>query len=266
MIATRPDWCISRQRIWGVPIAVFLCASATSRSTTRINKSIVELFKKESADAWYIHTPPTCCRRHRLRLRPHRAIPQGDGHPRRLVRVRRKLARRPRRRTRRSGFPADLYTEGGDQHRGWFHSSLLTSVGCAARALPHGRHLRLDARRAGPRHSRNPSATASIPSTSPSVSAARSSASGSRRRLPRRRRRQRKPDAARRRQLPQAAQHLKFLLGNSPLRANRPVEDHRSADATGRPHPKLHRRRSVGLSTRSRRPRSERASRAVPKA
>src|ERR1700679_3128854 len=56
MIATRPDWCISRQRIWGVPIAVFLCAKCGQPLNDKVvNKSIVELFKKEGADAWYIH-------------------------------------------------------------------------------------------------------------------------------------------------------------------------------------------------------------------
>src|ERR1700757_353048 len=54
MIATRPDWCISRQRIWGVPIAVFLCQSCDHPvSDKALNQSIVKLFEKEGADAWY---------------------------------------------------------------------------------------------------------------------------------------------------------------------------------------------------------------------
>src|SRR6185437_82349 len=54
MIATRPDWCISRQRIWGVPIAVFLCEKChTPLNDKVVNKSIVQLFHKEGADAWY---------------------------------------------------------------------------------------------------------------------------------------------------------------------------------------------------------------------
>ena len=58
MIATRPDWCISRQRIWGVPIAVFLCNHChTPLNSPEVNKTIVALFRKESADAWYTHTP-----------------------------------------------------------------------------------------------------------------------------------------------------------------------------------------------------------------
>ncbi len=60
MIATRPDWCISRQRIWGVPIAVFLCDKCGEPLNDKaVNKSIVDLFKKEGADAWYIHDAAT---------------------------------------------------------------------------------------------------------------------------------------------------------------------------------------------------------------
>src|ERR1700685_2594396 len=56
MIATRPDWCISRQRIWGVPIAVFLCEKCGEPLNDKsINRSIVDLFRKEGADAWYKH-------------------------------------------------------------------------------------------------------------------------------------------------------------------------------------------------------------------
>ncbi|SNS83942.1 Isoleucyl-tRNA synthetase [Granulicella rosea] len=129
MIATRPDWCISRQRIWGVPIAVFLCdRCAHPLNDEKINASIVELFKKESADAWYKHEPAdllpagtTCsaCGNHSFRKEMdildvwfesgsswHAVLDQEE----------------------ELDFPADLYTEGGDQHRGWFHSSLLTSV------------------------------------------------------------------------------------------------------------------------------------------
>src|SRR5260370_5694785 len=57
MIASRPDWCISRQRIWGVPIAVFLCRKcAEPLKNPTINKLVVDLFMKESADAWYART------------------------------------------------------------------------------------------------------------------------------------------------------------------------------------------------------------------
>jgi isoleucyl-tRNA synthetase len=127
MIATRPDWCISRQRIWGVPIAVFLCEKCnTPLNDKAVNKAIVERFKKEGADAWYLHDAntllpegTTCgtCDNHEFRKETDildvwfesgaswHAVLEPEHN-----------------------FPADLYTEGGDQHRGWFHSSLLTSV------------------------------------------------------------------------------------------------------------------------------------------
>jgi isoleucyl-tRNA synthetase len=128
MIATRPDWCISRQRIWGVPIAVFLCDKCgTPLNDSAINKSIVELFKKESADAWYVHEAAdllpkgTTCSCGHTEFRKEMDILDvwfESGASWHAV-----LEAEPE-----LSFPADLYTEGGDQHRGWFHSSLLNSV------------------------------------------------------------------------------------------------------------------------------------------
>jgi isoleucyl-tRNA synthetase len=135
MIATRPDWTISRQRIWGVPIAVFLCDKChTPLNDPKINKSIVELFHKEGADAWYSHDVS--------RLLPSGTACASCGSPdfrkemdildvwfesgaswHAVLDVEPELH-----------WPADLYTEGGDQHRGWFHSSILTSVAVRGRA------------------------------------------------------------------------------------------------------------------------------------
>ncbi|MFN2975864.1 isoleucine--tRNA ligase [Terriglobus aquaticus] len=131
MIATRPDWCISRQRIWGVPIAVFLCQKCHEPlRDPAVNKSIVELFAKESADAWYTHSAEqllregTACKscgavgdfRKEMDILDVWFESGASWHA--------VLEAEPELR-----FPADLYTEGGDQHRGWFHSSLLSSVG-----------------------------------------------------------------------------------------------------------------------------------------
>ena len=132
MIATRPDWCISRQRIWGVPIAVFLCNTCHEPlKLPELNASIVELFRKESADAWYKHSSAellpegtacaSCDNADRNEFRKEMDILDvwfESGASWRAV-----LEGEPS-----QSFPADLYTEGGDQHRGWFHSSLLTSV------------------------------------------------------------------------------------------------------------------------------------------
>jgi isoleucyl-tRNA synthetase len=128
MIATRPDWCISRQRIWGVPIAVFLCEKCHAPLNDKaINKSIVDLFHKEGADAWYTHDVSTL-------LPAGTACPCGGTEFRKEMDIldvwfesgsswHAVLDVEPE-----LHFPADLYTEGGDQHRGWFHSSLLCSV------------------------------------------------------------------------------------------------------------------------------------------
>jgi len=135
MIATRPDWCISRQRIWGVPIAVFLCEKChTPLNDRAINRSIVDLFRKEGADAWYTHTAAD--------LLPHGTTCKNCGHKddfRKEMDIldvwfesgcswHAVLDADPDLRRPEFEIPADLYTEGGDQHRGWFHSSLLTSV------------------------------------------------------------------------------------------------------------------------------------------
>jgi isoleucyl-tRNA synthetase len=136
MIATRPDWCISRQRIWGVPIAVFLCNKChTPLNDPAINKSIVSLFHKEGAEAWHKYSAEellpagiTCA--HCGNKQSDKALPAfrkemdildvwfDSGISWHAV-----LETDPELR-----WPADLYIEGADQHRGWFHSSLLCSV------------------------------------------------------------------------------------------------------------------------------------------
>ncbi|QHN04085.1 isoleucine--tRNA ligase [Granulicella sp. WH15] len=128
MIATRPDWCISRQRIWGVPIAVFLCnACHEPLKNTEVSAHIVDLFRQHSADIWYTKTAEellpsgTACSCGNKEFRKEMDILDvwfESGSSWHAV-----LDAEPE-----LEFPADLYTEGGDQHRGWFHSSLLNSV------------------------------------------------------------------------------------------------------------------------------------------
>ncbi len=144
MIENRPDWCVSRQRAWGVPIALFTC---TSCGTVLVNKEIVDhvcgLFEKEGADAWFEKEvkellPPgyACSECGNGEFSKETDIldvwfDSGVSHA--AVLEERDYLK----------WPADLYLEGSDQHRGWFHSSLLTAVGTRGAApyksvLTHG--------------------------------------------------------------------------------------------------------------------------------
>jgi len=135
MIAARPDWCISRQRLWGVPIPAFYCKGcSTALLTPEIARRVADLFEADSADAWWAREaaellPPgfVCPKCGGQEFEKEKDIldvwfDSGSSHA--AV-----LARRPGLR-----WPADVYLEGSDQHRGWFHSSLLIGVGTRGRA------------------------------------------------------------------------------------------------------------------------------------
>jgi isoleucyl-tRNA synthetase len=139
MIATRPDWCISRQRIWGVPIAVFLCEKCNHPiEDPALNRSIVELFKREGIESW--STTPietllggerTCaqCGGHQFRKETDILDVWFDSGVSWFAAVENDPELAPLYKSFQNGSGTDcMYLEGGDQHRGWFHSSLLTSV------------------------------------------------------------------------------------------------------------------------------------------
>ena len=130
MIATRPDWCISRQRVWGVPIIVFYCDHCGEALTDRkILDGVVELFAKHTADVWYDKPaselmPPgtTCSKCGGASFSKESDIldvwfDSGSSHLAVL------------REDNGLSWPSNMYLEGGDQYRGWFHSSLLVGVG-----------------------------------------------------------------------------------------------------------------------------------------
>jgi isoleucyl-tRNA synthetase len=130
MVSTRPDWCISRQRIWGVPIAVLLCVKCgRPLNEPAVNQRIVDLFAKEGADAWYVRDAAeflpagtTCSSCGTAEFKKEMDILDvwfESGASQAAVLGREKDL----------PWPADLYIEGGDQHRGWFQSSLLCAVG-----------------------------------------------------------------------------------------------------------------------------------------
>ena len=130
MIAERPDWCISRQRYWGVPIAVFLCEGCGKPlKDPKINRAVVQFFAHAGADAWY--TPeadallpagtkcPSCGGTKFERETDIIDVWFESGSSHAVV-----LGHEPS-----LPWPADVYLEGPDQYRGWFHSSLLCAMG-----------------------------------------------------------------------------------------------------------------------------------------
>ncbi|HEY3316484.1 MAG TPA: isoleucine--tRNA ligase [Bacillota bacterium] len=144
MVADRQDWCISRQRVWGVPIPVFYCADCGETIVTKESiAAVADLFRREGSDAWFTKDAaeilpaevkcPSCESRSFRKESDIMDVWFDSGSSHLAV-----LATRPG-----LTWPADLYLEGSDQHRGWFQSSLLTAVATRGQApyravLTHG--------------------------------------------------------------------------------------------------------------------------------
>ena len=145
MVADRGDWCISRQRAWGVPIPVFYCEDCQRPVITdETIRAVADLFRREGSNAWFLREAreilpegfrcPHCGSARGFRKETDIMdvwFDSGSSHAA-VLETREELT-----------WPADLYLEGSDQHRGWFQSSLLTAVATRGRApyravLTHG--------------------------------------------------------------------------------------------------------------------------------
>lgn len=146
MVENRSDWCISRQRAWGVPIPVFYCEDCGEVivNDETINH-VAEMFEKESSDAWVNHSVeelmpqgykcPKCGGTHFKKENDIMDVWFDSGVTHRAV--------VQKRHEELGELPVEMYLEGSDQHRGWFQSSLLTSIATTGKApyktvLTHG--------------------------------------------------------------------------------------------------------------------------------